>query len=56
VHLRIAPRTAFLHDGPRDRPSAIFNGTTTLHFRGSKANYLLLPSSKKQAAGKKHRK
>ena len=22
----------FLHDDPRDRPPAIFNGTTTLHF------------------------
>jgi len=51
VHLRIAPRTAFLHDGPRDRPPAIFNGTTILHFGGSKANYLLRPSSKKTGGG-----
>ncbi|HMA56691.1 MAG TPA: CocE/NonD family hydrolase [Pseudolabrys sp.] len=33
----------FLHDDPRDRPSAIFNGTTSLHFGRGKAPYLLLP-------------
>jgi predicted acyl esterase len=41
----------FLHDDPRDRPPAIFNGTTTLHFSRGKAPYLLLPivPPKKQA-------
>src|SRR6202142_1295020 len=45
----------FLHNDPRDRPPAIFDGTTTLHFSASKAAYLLLPviPPKKQAAGKK---
>ena len=40
------------------RPAAIFNGTTILHFGGSKAAYRLLPiiPPKKQAAGKKRRK
>jgi len=33
----------FLHDDPRDRPPALFNGTTTLAFTGTKAPYLLLP-------------
>ena len=33
----------FLHDDPRNRPKALFDGTTTLHFSGSKAPYLLLP-------------
>jgi len=33
----------FLHDDPRDRPPAIFNGTTTLHFGRGKTPYLLLP-------------
>jgi uncharacterized protein len=33
----------FLHDDPRDRPSAIFSGTTSLHFGRGKAPYLLLP-------------
>jgi len=33
----------FIHDDPRDRPAAIFNGTTTLHFGRGKAPYLLLP-------------
>jgi predicted acyl esterase len=31
----------FLHDDPRDRPPAIFGGTTTLHF--GKPSYLLVP-------------
>jgi predicted acyl esterase len=31
----------FLHDDPRDRPSAVFSGTTMLHF--GKPSYLLLP-------------
>jgi uncharacterized protein len=33
----------FLHDDPRDRPPAIFNGTTSLHFGRGSASYLLLP-------------
>ncbi|MBI4274547.1 MAG: peptidase S15, partial [Rhizobiales bacterium] len=33
----------FLHDDPLDRPSAIFGGTTTLHFGGGRRPYLLLP-------------
>jgi predicted acyl esterase len=33
----------FLHDDPRDRPPAVFNGTTTLHFGRAKAAYVLLP-------------
>ena len=33
----------FLHDDPRDRPPAIFGGTTNLHFGGSRQAYLLLP-------------
>ena len=33
----------FLHDDPRDRPKALFDGTTTLHFGKVKAPYLLLP-------------
>jgi uncharacterized protein len=45
----------FLHDDPRDRPSAIFNGTTSLHFGRGKAPYLLLPiiPPKKRARGRK---
>jgi predicted acyl esterase len=41
----------FLHDDPRNRPTALFDGETTLHFSGSKAPYLLLPviPSKKAA-------
>ena len=33
----------FLHDDPRDRPPAIFGGTTSLHFGGGRQPYLLLP-------------
>ena len=33
----------FLHNDPRDRPPAIFNGTTSLHFGRGKTPYLLLP-------------
>jgi predicted acyl esterase len=33
----------FLHDDPRDRPSHLFGGTTTLHFGAEHAAYLLLP-------------
>ncbi|MGB8095250.1 MAG: CocE/NonD family hydrolase C-terminal non-catalytic domain-containing protein, partial [Pseudolabrys sp.] len=45
----------FLHDDPRDRPPAIFNGTTSLYFGRAKAPYLLLPiiPPKKQASGRK---
>jgi predicted acyl esterase len=41
----------FLHDDPRDRPPAIFGGTTSLHFGRGRAPYLLLPiiPSKKRA-------
>jgi hypothetical protein len=45
----------FLHDDLRDRPPAIFNGTTSLHFGRGKAPYLLLPiiPPKKRAGGRK---
>jgi predicted acyl esterase len=45
----------FLHNKPEDRPPAVFNGATKLHFAGGKAPYLLLPiiPPKKQAGGKK---
>ena len=33
----------FLHDDPRDRPAAIFGGTTTLHADAQRAPYVLLP-------------
>ena len=33
----------FLHNDPRDRPSAVFGGTTTLHLEADGANSLLLP-------------
>ena len=33
----------FLHDDPRDRPAAIFGGTTTLHFSPARAPYVLVP-------------
>ncbi|MGE5523651.1 MAG: CocE/NonD family hydrolase [Rhodospirillaceae bacterium] len=33
----------FLHDDPRDRPRAIFGGTTTLHFGPDRDSYILLP-------------
>jgi predicted acyl esterase len=33
----------FLHDDPRDRPSEIFGGKTTLHIGRDRASYLLLP-------------
>jgi predicted acyl esterase len=33
----------FLHDDPRDRPTAIFGGTTTMHSGQSQENFLLLP-------------
>jgi hypothetical protein len=45
----------FLHDDPRDRPPALFNGTTTLHFGRGRQPYLLLPiiPPKKQAGGRR---
>ncbi|HXZ22500.1 MAG TPA: CocE/NonD family hydrolase [Pseudolabrys sp.] len=45
----------FLHDDPRDRPPAVFNGTTSLHFGRGKLSYLLLPiiPPKKQASRRK---
>ncbi len=47
----------FLHDDPRDRPPGVFDGTTTLHFSGSKASYVLLPVIPPQAkSGKGKRK
>jgi len=44
----------FLHDDPRDRPPAIFSGTTSLHFGRGKTPYFLLPiiPPKKQAGRK----
>jgi predicted acyl esterase len=33
----------FLHNDPRDRPAAIFDGTTTLHLGGEHPAYLLIP-------------
>jgi uncharacterized protein len=33
----------FLHDDPRDRPLAIFGGSTTIHFASDRENYVLLP-------------
>ena len=33
----------FLHDDPRDRPPAIFNGRVTIHSGPGRANLLLLP-------------
>jgi uncharacterized protein len=41
----------FIHDDPRDRPAAIFNGITSLHFGRGKMPYLLVPiiPPKKQA-------
>ena len=52
----------FLHDDPRDRPPAVFDGITTLHFGRGKAAYLLLPiippkkPARKQPGGKKRRR
>jgi predicted acyl esterase len=48
----------FLHDKPEDRPPAIFDGTTTLHFTGGKPAYLLLPiiPPKNKAAAKRKKR
>jgi hypothetical protein len=46
----------FLHDDPRDRPTAVFGGVTSLHFGGRRRQpYLLLPiiPPKKPAARKR---
>ena len=46
----------FLHNDPLDRPPAIFNGTTTLHFGRGKAPYLLLPIVPQKKSTKRSRK
>jgi predicted acyl esterase len=48
----------FLHNDPRDRPPAIFSGTTTLHFGRGKAPYVLLPiiPPKKKATARSGRR
>jgi hypothetical protein len=53
MNLRVAAHSCI--DDPRDRPSAIFDGTTSLHFGRGKAPYLLLPviPPKKRARGRK---
>jgi predicted acyl esterase len=33
----------FLHDDPRDRPTAVYGGTTAIHFGKGHDNYVLLP-------------
>jgi predicted acyl esterase len=33
----------FLHDDSRDRPVAIYGGSTTLHLGGGRENFVLLP-------------
>jgi predicted acyl esterase len=33
----------FLHDDPRDRPAAIYGGTTTIHLGEGRDNFVLLP-------------
>ena len=45
----------FLHDDPRDRPTDVFGGITSLHFGGGRQPYLLLPiiPPKKPAARKR---
>ncbi len=43
----------FLHDDPVDRPAKIFGGTTTLHFGGRCAPYLLLPIVPPQSKARK---
>jgi hypothetical protein len=39
----------FLHDDPRDRPAAIFGGTTTLHAGPAQQSYVLVPVVPPQA-------
>jgi hypothetical protein len=43
----------FLHDDPADRPPEIFGGTTTLHFGGGRASYLMLPIIPEKVESKK---
>jgi predicted acyl esterase len=38
----------FIHDDPRDRPSDVFGGTTTLHSTDEMRPYILLPVVPKQ--------
>lgn len=33
----------FLHNDPRDRPTAVYGGRTTLHLGGGRENFVLLP-------------
>jgi uncharacterized protein len=33
----------FLHDDPRDRPVAVYGGSTTIHFGAERENFVLLP-------------
>ena len=33
----------FLHDDPRDRPVAVYGGTTTIHLGGGRESFVLLP-------------
>jgi uncharacterized protein len=33
----------FLHDDPRDRPIAVYGGTTTIHFGNGRDNFVVLP-------------
>jgi predicted acyl esterase len=33
----------FLHDDPRDRPTAVYGGATTIHFGTARDNFVLLP-------------
>ena len=33
----------FLHNDPRDRPKALFGGTTTIHLDPANPSYVLLP-------------
>jgi predicted acyl esterase len=46
----------FLHDDPRDRPVAIYGGTTTLHLGGGRENFLLLPIIPKKPEAKAARR
>ena len=43
----------FLHDDPRNRPKALFDGTTTLHFSAPRAPFLLLPIVPPKKAAKR---
>jgi predicted acyl esterase len=42
----------FLHDDPRDRPTEIYGGETTIHLGGNRENYVLLPIIPAKAAPK----